>query len=78
MSDRSALPGCRRQPSVGRQLPSVAEAAEQLPSDQSIAVNSGPIPFSCASIAAGAEAPFAHRLEQGIPFRLDRLQLRQD
>ena len=29
VSDRSALPGCRRQPSVGRQLPSVAEAAEQ-------------------------------------------------
>ena len=35
------------------------------------------MPFNCASIAAGDGHRIPRRLEQGVPLRLDRLQLRQ-
>src|SRR5208337_2585718 len=77
VSDRSALPGGRRQPSVGRQLPSVAEAAEQ-PFRPEYCRKFRSHPLQLRQHRRRRGAPFAHRLEKGIPFRLDRLQLRQD
>ena len=47
------------------------------PSDQRTVAVSGPMPFNRVSMAAGEVASSSRRLEQGVPFRLDALQLLQ-
>ena len=75
--DASALPGRRRQPAVGRDLPSVGEASGRAPPTIQRRQIPVPIPPRSINIACGAGIPSVSvaGVEEGVPLSLDGLDL---
>ena len=76
MINRAALPWSRRQTGVGGHLPAVVELAEQaLRPEDGGGLGANALQLQQHGRRRGRRA--SRRLEQGVPFRLDRLQLLQ-